>query len=225
MRELARRISGDASAAGLLIGNLVAVAIALFHPPITMSLMFLYWAECAVIGVFNVIKLCYFAPPLDEGVELKSLSFGARVFVKSFTPGLFLVHYGGFVFICFTMLLALADHEMRKRGVQNFDSAAYYGGFLLPVALLAAGHAVSFFLNFLGKREYERRTAQDQMFRPYGRVLLMMVVIFGGISLVIITGLPTVAALLFVPVKLLADLRAHFRDHDTGKPATSDPRM
>ena len=224
MRGLAARIAEDPSATALLGCNLLAVAFAVFHPPITLSVMFLYWAESVVIGAFNVAKICYLPPPLDDGVQLEALTGPQRLFVRSFTPALFVLHYGGFVFICFLMLYSLAGYELRKHGMQQFDFLAYYRGFLWPVLILAVGHGISFYRNFLGKSEFEGRTSQDQMFRPYPRVLLMCVVIFAGCGLVIITGLPTAAVLIFVPFKLLADLRAHFREHAVPETAPTDPR-
>lgn len=190
----------------------------MFHPPVTMSLMLLYWAECVVIGGFNFIKLYYIKPEVDEAY-LESLSAGKRAMARSVMPGVFLVHYGMFLFMCFGLLLVLADRELGERGAHERLSLGYYSAFLLPVALLAVSHGVSFFRNFLGKREYEGRTVENQMFRPYRRVALMMAIVFGGIFLVAITGLPKIAALLFVAFKLLVDLRAHFRDRDSGKAA------
>jgi hypothetical protein len=188
----------------LVAGNVLAVAIAAFYPPITMSIMFLYWAECVVVGAFNVAKMQY-VPGHDRADRI-----GVAV--------LFLVHYGGLTFMCFGVLHQLARFELRQRGMPQFDFGAYYAGFIWVVLILAAGHAVSFVRNFLGRREYESRSLDQQMWRPYRRVVLMIGIVFAACCLVIVTQLPTAAALLFVPFKLWADLRAHFREHSAPEP-------
>ncbi len=214
LRGLALRVAGDRSAAGLLACNVVAIAIAVFHPPVTMSVMFLYWAECVIIGLLNFIKLYYIPLSIskEDEDEWEQLSPGKKMAFKNIRPGIFLVHYGGFVFILFTMLYALGEHEMRRGGLPGYDMASHLAGFWLPVLVIGAGHVASFFRNFLGKREYQGRSFEDQMFRPYKRVLLMLVVVFGGIAVVIVTGLPGMALLVFVPFKIIADLEAHFRE-------------
>jgi hypothetical protein len=211
--DLARRTSGDRTAIALVVGNLVAVAIAVLHPPITASLMFLYWAECVIVGIFNIFKLRY-VPPLNlKASEMERMTPREVAAHQAFTMAVFVVHYGIFVFMCFGMIHMLAMREMGR----DFAAGSYYLGFLLPIAVLAVTHGVSFRVNFLGKREYIGRTGEQQMFKPYGRVLLMALTVFIGIGLVMVTNLPAAAAVLFVPAKLLADLHAHFRDH---KPST-----
>ena len=111
------------------------------------------------------------------------------------------------------MIRFMAKAELRD--VKGFDEAAYYGGFLLPVAVLATAHAFSFFVNFLRKREYEKRNGDEQMFRPFLRVGLMWVILWPSMILALI-GFPKVVVVLCMLVKLRVDLWAHFRDHDGG---------
>jgi hypothetical protein len=208
--DLARRTHKDPTAMALLAGNLIAVAIAVFHPPITASLLFLYWAECVIVGIFNIFKIGYVPPIGLKPSQIDSMTPRELTAHRVVTMAVFVVHYGIFVFMCFGMIHTLVMHEMGK----DFASGSYYLGFLLPIAVLAVTHAVSFVVNFLGKREYIGRTGEQQMFKPYGRVLLMALTMFFGIALVMMTNLPAAAAVFFVPAKLLADLHAHFRDHD-----------
>ena len=59
----------------------------MLHPPITASLMFIFWAECVVIGVFNVIKLTYVPPLGCDQIDVKAMSFahGSRAGAARFS--------------------------------------------------------------------------------------------------------------------------------------------
>jgi hypothetical protein len=204
LSELARRTVQDPTAIALIVANVVACALAVRHPPVVMTVLYLYWAECAVIGVVNAVKLWYIRDErLDGSWQVKTLVLG---FLS--------VHYMFAVVIAGGMLWMLGGLELQERGMPHvFDWADYSKGFLLPVLCLAATHIWSFFRNFLGRREYEGRTLEQQQFRPYRRVAAMFaVVLFCGLLIIWARG-PELAVLLAVPFKLVADLRAHFRDH------------
>ena len=213
---LAQRTWQDPTAMGILGANVVAVAIALFQPSVTVSLLFLYWLECLVIGLFNIPKLLCVLPLGTDEAEYAKLSSRDRKGQRVITVVVFMLHYGMFLFMAFGLVHWLAMREMGENA-----AVGYYGGFLFAAAVLAVVHAISFYVNFLGKREYIGRTGEQQMFRPYGRVALLFGAAFLGITLVSITGLPGAAAVAFVPLKLIGDLHAHFRDHDAGNPAAA----
>lgn len=212
LRRLAQRVAADSSAAALLACNGVALVFAFFNPPVSVSVLFLYWAECVVIGMLNVAKLGYVLPPGYDEAALASMTPGDRNWLRIGGAGLFLVPYGLLLFFLFSGLHALGEHEMQAKGVRHYDMAGHLAGFWLPVLLIGAGHALSFFRNFLGKREYTGRSFEDQMWRPFKRVVLMLLVMFGAMAAIIVTGLPGIALLAFVPFMLVAGLEAHFRD-------------
>jgi hypothetical protein len=80
------------------------------------------------------------------------------------------------------------------------------------LAALFLSHGLSFFKNFIGRREYASRTTKDQMGEPYTRVVLMhLVIIFGG-GLALILGSPTPVLLLVIAGKIAFDVRAHIKE-------------
>lgn len=185
---------------------------AFFNPPVSVSVLFLYWAECAVIGVLNVVKL-YYLPPISMGAsEYAALSPGWKLAAKSMGPGAFFLLYGFFVFVVWGMLAQLGQHEMQGKGVRHYDMAHHLAGFWFPVLLIAAAHVASFFRNFLGKREYVGVSFEDQMQRPFKRVIVMFLIIFGAVAVIIVTGLPDIGLVVFIPFMLIASLEAHFRE-------------
>jgi hypothetical protein len=78
---------------------------------------------------------------------------------------------------------------------------------------LFGSHAVSFWTNFLGRREYETRSIDQQMIAPYGRVIMLhLTLIFGGIA-ASLTGAPIGLLLVLVVLKTGLDLELHLREH------------
>ena len=71
--------------------------------------------------------------------------------------------------------------------------------------------------NFFGKKEYVGRLANEQMFFPYGRIVIMHIVIILGGGLVLALGQPVVALIMLIALKLAFDIAAHTMEHD-GKP-------
>lgn len=208
--ELARRTAADLTAIGIVVANVIASALALSLPPILISVLLLYWAECAVIGVLNAFKLWFI-----HEEDVTDVGLGWKIVILSFCS----VHYFIFLFVLFLMLLLLGGAELSLRGVdwRAFDWREYFQVFVPAVACIAAAHVWSFFRNFIGQREYEGRSLWEQNFRPYRRVIAMYGVVWVAAFVVALTRLPELALALFLPLKIVADLDAHFRDHQNKK--------
>jgi hypothetical protein len=85
------------------------------------------------------------------------------------------------------------------------------------LAVLFASHALSFFTNFLGRKEYRSRTIQTQMSEPYKRIIFMhMVLIFGG-GLTLVLGESTPVLMLAIAVKIWVDVREHLKQREPVK--------
>ena len=131
--------------------------------------------------------------------------------------GFFILNYGMFWLVpgVFVFLLPVfAGLSMVGAGF----AAAGFGplpldGVLLSVLALAASHVVSFFVNFVGRREYLALSPQGQMMSVYGRVIVLHVTVLGGAFLVGLFGTPFAALLLLVVLKTAADLFFHLREH------------
>lgn len=92
---------------------------------------------------------------------------------------------------------------------------------LVMVFLLFLSHGVSYVMYFLLRGEYRWISPNEQMFRPYGRVVVMhLTIIFGGI-LVTRFGAPVLALLVMIGIKIAIDLVAHFRSHARTQPAVA----
>lgn len=165
------------------------------------QVMVLFWAENAVIGFYNLLKLAVVAK-------------WATVFLGPFFVG----HYGGFMVGHFLFIYYLFVRGFGASGPEPSVGAAL-GDVFVPLwpALLALflSHGLSFYSNFLKQREYVGKTAQQQMGEPYKRIVVLHVtIIFGGWAIMLLQT-PAAALVLLIVLKVGMDLRAHRREHAT----------
>lgn len=121
------------------------------------SIVFVYWAENLIVGLFNVWKL--------RLIARHGPSRGSSL------AGFFALHYGGFCLV-HGILLAVFFWEPRIP----------WGDIGLGFLALLASHGVSFFYGFLRPGEFRRADPGLQMFAPYPRIVIIhLTVIFGAI--------------------------------------------
>ncbi|OHA47862.1 MAG: hypothetical protein A2806_02365 [Candidatus Terrybacteria bacterium RIFCSPHIGHO2_01_FULL_48_17] len=155
------------------------------------SLLLFYWLETAVIGCYNIMKLAI----IKESYAAKAV----RNFAASWIIALGLY----FIFLMvFTQLIPGLEREFPTLKVTLLIFFSYAGS-----------HGVSFWQNFIGKREYKSTTAKEQIKAPAGRLLVLHFAIVIG-ALVFGGRLSsTIALRLFITLKTLIDLDAHFKEH------------
>ena len=176
----------------LIFANLIPIFGVMFLGWSVRSVLVLYWLENVIVGVFNIPKIL-----ISDGTTADRIS----------TAIFFLVHFGGFTAIHGAFVFTLFKEPAGSSGA---GMAAFYGFSLLSLFL---SHLYSFKTNFIGKGEYLDRDPQTQMFIPYGRVVVMhLVVLFGGIMLTKF-GSPMPALLLLIVLKTGIDLIAHKLEH------------
>jgi len=161
--------------------------------------LLLYWAESAVIGFFNLCKMAV-----------------VHKWLVLFTGPFFLGHFGGFMSIHFLFLYTIFIQGLEPgSGVSGGELAQVFQLFrdLWPaLAALFLSHGVSFFTNFIGRREYLGRSTRDQMMEPYSRIIFMhLVIIFGGM-LTMVLGDRTPVLLLVIGLKVVMDVRGHIKE-------------
>lgn len=160
------------------------------------TILVLYWLETVVIGALNIPKMW-----ACEG------GLGSKIFLTPF----FIVHFGGFCLGHAAFLGAMFGAE------ETLKSLLFGGPIVWTALVFFLSHLFSMFVNFFGKKEYEGRLPNEQMFYPYGRVIIMHITIIIGGGLVMALGAPVFALILLIGLKLLFDIIAHTMEHD-GKP-------
>jgi len=156
------------------------------------NILYLYWAESAIIGFFNILKMT----TAQGGEPPKN---------KLFFTCFFMIHYGLFMFVHFVFLTIVLLKAFKDQG---------FGGGLLSsirwaLILLFLSYGSSFLANYIGKGEYKSASEKVLLFQPYGRIVIMHLTIFLGTVIIWLSG-PSVALLvLLVFFKMIADLVSH----------------
>lgn len=185
------------SVLALIAANLVPLAGVLFWQWDIFSIIFLYWLESGVIGFYHVLKMIIIS---------KWLSL-------LFVPFL-MAHYGGFMFVHLVFILFFFQPEHGAALNQSstaFDEAL--ANALWPAAALLVSHGVSFFTNFIGKKEYANMPTRGSWAAPYKRIIIMHLTLFLGAFAMATFGTLTLGLALLVCLKTIADIYAHVREH------------
>lgn len=222
--------SSAGALAALLAANLLPLVGVLYLGWRLFDVLFLYWVENGVIGLYNAAKMEIIARteregerdgagggqepapaqarrsrkkrPRKQAVSESSAPFNELHFF-AFHYGMFWLVHGLFLFVFFG--LGLFSQGERVRFAELPWGAS---------GVMAVSHGISFTYNFLGRGEYRRTTVSDQMFAPYGRVLVMHVTILLGAVAVEWMGQPIASLALLVALKTAVDVWAHLREHN-----------
>ena len=189
------------SGLALIAANLVPLAGVLFFGWDLASVMVLFWAESAVIGFYTALKMAVVGK-----------------FAALLTVPFFIGHFGGFMAGHFLFI-----DSFFVRGIDATGQApgarealqAIFDPLWFSLAGLFISHGVSFFDNFLGRREYAGTTMKALMIAPYNRIVVMqLALIFGGWIIMLLKN-PVPALALLVLLKTALDFTAHRSEHSS----------
>jgi hypothetical protein len=195
----------------LVAVNLIPLGGVLFFGWQVFPIMFLFWLENMVVGVFNVAKMLLACGP------------GSHVGVKLFLVPFFTVHYGIFTLVHGAFVFAMFGADWRGGGlgggplnfdqVQDLVTQQHLGWAVLA---LVVSHGFSFVTNYLLNGAYRTAIAPVLMMQPYGRVVVLHLAILGGGFLVMLMGMPVVGLVLLIALKIGLDVLAHARLNKLG---------
>lgn len=182
------------SAIGLVVANVVPLVGVIWFDWSLFGVMWLYWAENGIIGAFALARI------LTAGGGAGLLSrLGLGMF--------FTIHFGVFWSVHGVFVATLFGGG-DAIGLGSADLAPWEG--LVPLVL---SHGASFVLNYLVRGERKAAEPGGEMIKPYGRVVILhIVLILGGFAVMAIGG-GVLALALFVTLKTGLDLGAHWIGH------------
>lgn len=205
------RFSRSPSALILIVVNLIPVFGVLYLDWQLFPLLFLFWAENVIIGVFNLIKILTCRP-------LCPISWAARIFFAPFFTvhyGMFTIGHGIFIFAMFHNQPQPAETTSSPFPPINIIEPIISEYHLFwPLLAMALSHGFSYIYNFLIKGEFLRLNPAALMLAPYGRIVILHITIILGGFAVQFLGEPIIALLLLVVLKTFMDLMAHLREHN-----------
>lgn len=207
------------SALALAIANLIPLAGAVFLGWNVGAIVVLYWFECGIAGILNVVKIA-----LAQGEAATAwLGRVGGILAKAGTILFFVVHYGVFLLgtaggVLFVAVAAGGSLPTSSTDLQQAyaDIDLPVGGLVVSLAALVFGHLVSF-NDYLVRRDYERTDLTVQMFAPYPRLFMLMAAVLSSGAVIAVMGSPAWAVAGFVVGKTWLDL--HLRSSRRGKPS------
>jgi hypothetical protein len=191
------------SSLSLITANLVPLAGAIFLDWSVFLIIFLFWTENLIIGIFNIIKIS-----LAQGKESTAAS-------KLFTIPFFLIHYGGFcaghgVFVL-SVFGKMANVDLKN--FHDFIQDLFIGEkAVYAVAALFLSHGLSLIYNYILKGEYNQATVNKLMATPYSRIFILHLTIIFGALLISLLKAPQAGLALLVVLKTAVDLSAHLKE-------------
>jgi hypothetical protein len=192
----------------LVLANLLPIFGVVFLGWKVFPILFLYWAENVIVGLFNVVKMAWASPANGNSIVAKL----AIIPFFCFHYGLFTFVHGVFVVLVFGGL----EGEIGEPDLSFILSSLVNTGIILGIITLFISHGLSFGINYLGKKEYNEVKLNTLMSQPYGRVVVLHVIIIFGGFLIAFLGSPEIGLVLLVVLKLGIDILAHLRQHARG---------
>lgn len=194
----------DSSIILLIAANLLPVFGVFFWDWDVFSLLFLFWCENVVIGLFGVLRTWLVAARANQA---------GGFFLGCF----FLVHYGGFMMGHLVVLLGLFSRPALE-GDQSDGLLATLAGVLDKWTLIAVGglflsHGWSFVTNFVQKREYASLNNFGAMAMPYKRMAITHVALIVGGILLVKNNEPWMGLIILLGMKIALDIMFHRREH------------
>jgi len=201
----------------LIFANLVTIGLAILGSWDAATVMFVYWAQSVIIGIFSVISILgadtealrqNLQKPIDEQGGTGKVTSRFTLTYKCILAGFFTLHYGLFHWGYYSFIV-----ESAIFGTVNFTDP----GIWLSCALFFANHLYSH-ITYRHKGPKDYRYVNEQFFTPYRRIIPMhLTIIFGSFFILalevlgITTTLPVLV--LFLLLKMYSDISAHIIKH------------
>ena len=199
------------STLALIAANLVPIIGVIFYGWSLFEMLYLYLLESAVIGIYNVPKLAMVRTPVRRRVR----SIFASLYVLGVLIGAeFLVLAGLFGGPGETMLVnGRIGIEALKVFTRHPDVV------IVALATPFVSHGISFYLNFLGKKEYLKTTLEEQQSAPFRRVFVMHITLILATFLLLLSKLGSLTPILVLLgfLKMAFDANAHTKEHGAFK--------
>lgn len=208
-RTVVREAPADYSLWGIVLANGLVLALALLLSWPLSVLLWPYWAQSVIIGLFNVRRMLALDRFTTDGLRINNRVVQPTPGTKWQVSLFFLAHYGFFHFGYLLFLVPQAPLPQAERG-----------WVLLLAVVFAASHGLSH-LEHLRHDLAGGTNLGTLMFVPYLRVIPMHLTIIFGIGF--LQG-STAALWLFVALKIAADAAMHKAEHHLMRQSSAAPR-
>ena len=215
-----------------ILTNTIPLYGVLFLDWSPVMILFVFWQEAVVIGLWNVPKMLMaqlvrglsaeerqslindMENPANDKIsesdkkKIRSvISRGLDSIVMPFKLLLtlfFLVHYSLFMY----------GYSEAIRSIGSWLGTVEMPSFFsITLLIFFVSHGLSFLLNYYLGGEYRKANLNHQMFAPYRRVMILHVTFIFGMIFASATGSGDLLIAVFVIVKIIADVHIHIKSH------------
>jgi hypothetical protein len=187
----------DWSALTLIATNLLTIVVAVYQKWNPGTVMWIYWGQSVIIGVFSVVRMWTLQNFTTDGVTVNDRPVAPTTSNKHQLAIFFLLHYGFFHLIYAVFLSEMA----------NVDSQE-----VIPIAIcilaFLANHLFSYSYNKAEDAKRQLNLGKLMAF-PYARIIPLHITIITGLML----SKSMWALVLFLSLKTVADLIMHAVEH------------
>lgn len=198
----------DPTVISLILSNLLAIILAVVYNLNIMTILWVYWSQSVIIGIFNFYRILSLKTFSTKGFKVNQKPVEANNKTKVMLAFFFALHYGFFHFgyAIFLTVFTL----VRSIGQEAFP-VSDLGYIALMAIVFFANHLFSFWHN--QKKDGGKQNISRVMMYPYARIIPMhLTIVFGGMFLA--TGIGGMAVLVFfLGLKTLADVVMHLSEH------------
>ena len=198
------------STLSLIFSNLLVIFFAIVDGISANEVLWIYWSQSVIIGIFNFIKMITLKEFSTEGFKQgKKQMLPTRATAIS-SAVFFLFHYGFFHVIYAVFLGAFSDFSHSN----GSSSGTKY--FLLSAGMFF----ISYLIEFINSRKEQTEELPNIgliMFAPYARIIPMhLTIIFGGFigaaGSILSTNTNLAIIVLFIGLNTVVDLITHSID-------------
>ena len=214
----------------IVLGNLIPVAGVIFLGWNATQILILYWCENVVIGALTLPRILSAqvvlpTPPPERGTIQIPLN---TTLGKGCMGCFFVVHYGIFCLVHGVFAVAMVAGFMGgERGWAGGIGSVWPetfgdGDFRLALLILVFVQLVIFVREWWLSGLWKRSDPGTEMFRPYGRIIVMHLTVLFGAGALTAIGAPASAVLTLCLVKTVIEIAAEFpRKTKSGETADS----
>lgn len=198
------------STLSLIFSNLLVIVFAVVDNLSALNILWIYWSQSVIIGIFNFLKIITLKEFSTEGFRQGNKQVLPTKGAKISTAIFFLFHYG-FFHVIYAVFLGGFSNFMHSSADGNESNFTLYA---------AAAFFISYLIEFIKSRNEEPETLPNLgklMFAPYARIIPMhFTIILGGFIgaagsfFAADTNLAIIV--LFTGIKTVVDLITHSAD-------------
>lgn len=195
------------STLSLIFSNLVVIFFAVLDNLSALNVLWIYWFQSVIIGIFNFIKIITLKDFSTEGFQRGKTQVLPTKSTKISTAIFFLFHYGFFHLVYAIFLFTFPFSGFTKPN--EFETGYFWFS------------ATMFFISYLVEFVNSRKEKSDElpnigrlMFAPYARIIPMhLTIILGGFvamaGSIFSANTNLIIIVLFTGIKTVVDLLTH----------------